>query len=115
MQIATIVARTAPTHTQEVLSHIANGGQPLVDPRQIVQMLLQFQLVSPAITFLIEVLPSDQEKDSDLQTMLFEIAFTHAPKVAKELFVRNVFTFYDRQKVAALCECASPLRGLRTF
>jgi clathrin heavy chain len=107
MQIATIVARTAPGHTQDVLSHIANGGQPLVDPRQIVQMLLQFQLVSPAITFLIEVLPSDQEKDSELQTTLFEIALTHAPKVAEELFVRNVFTFYDRQKVAALCERAN--------
>jgi clathrin heavy chain len=33
MQIAPIVARIAPTHTQEVLSHITNGGQRIVSDR----------------------------------------------------------------------------------
>jgi clathrin heavy chain len=106
MQIATIVARTSPDRVTDVLTHIANNGQPLVDPKQIVTMLLQFQLVRQATSFLIEV-TQNRIEDSELQTLLFEITLTHAPKVAEELFVRNVFTFYDRQKVAALCERAN--------
>ena len=106
MRIATIVAKTAPDKCGDLLTHIANNGNPLCDVKQLVQMLLQFQLVRPATGFLIDVLTQDRQEDSDLQTMLFEIALTHAPKIAEELFTRNCFTFYDRQKVAALCERA---------
>ncbi|OHT11249.1 Clathrin heavy chain 1 [Tritrichomonas foetus] len=106
MQVATIVARQSPEKLDPVLSHIANNGQPIVDPKPLVQMLLQFQLVKPATGFLIDVLTQDREEDSDLQTLLFEIALNNAPKIAEELFTRNSFTFYDRQRVAALCERA---------
>ncbi|KAK8884028.1 Clathrin heavy chain 2 [Tritrichomonas musculus] len=106
MQIATIVARQNPDKIGPILTHIANNGNPLVDPKALVQMLLQFQLIKGATSFLIDVLPQDREEDSELQTLLFEIALNNAPKLAEELFSRNCFSYYDRQRVAALCERA---------
>jgi clathrin heavy chain len=106
MQTISIVIRTAPNNVEPLLEHLANKGQPLVDVRQVVQMLMQYQLVKAAIAFLINVLVTDREEDSDLQTMLFEITLNNQPKIAEELFNRECFTFYDRQKVAALCERA---------
>ncbi|KAH0790147.1 Clathrin heavy chain 1 [Histomonas meleagridis] len=63
-------------------------------------------MIRQAIRFLIDVLQTDREEDSDLQTMLFEIALKNMPKLAEELFVKNIFTYYDRQRIAALCESA---------
>ncbi|KAH0790140.1 putative clathrin heavy chain [Histomonas meleagridis] len=91
MQIITIVARTAPDKAEPLLTHVANNGQPLVDAKQVVNLLVQFQMIRQAIRFLIDVLQTDREEDSDLQTMLFEIALKNMPKLAEELFVKNIF------------------------
>ena len=107
MRTATIVAQTAGGKCSNVLTYIANNGNPLCDVKQVVEMLLQLQLSGPVTGFLMDVLPQDREEDSDLQNLLFEIALTHAPEIAEELFTRNCFAFYDRQKVAALCERAN--------
>jgi len=51
----------------------------LVDPHQVVQILVQYQLWKPATYFLVDVIVGNTEEDSDLQTMLFEISFTNMP------------------------------------
>jgi hypothetical protein len=78
MQIATMVVRT-PDRSTDILRFIANNGPPLVDPTEIVH----------ATTVLLDVLAEDQGKDFELQTLLFDIALTHAPRLAEELVVRN--------------------------
>ena len=104
IHVATIFAHQNPEKIGPVLTYIANNGNPLVDPKELVQMLLQFQLIKDATSFLIRVLPQDREEDSELQTLLFEIALNNAPKLAEDLFSRNCFSYYDRQRVAALCQ-----------
>jgi clathrin heavy chain len=106
LQIVTLIARTNPDGLAPLLQHIANGGQSLMDPKQIVSILMQFQLFNQAAAFLIDVLTQDREEDSDLQTMLFEITLTNAPRVAEELFAKECYTFYDQEKIAGLCERA---------
>jgi len=106
LQIITIVSRSSADKIDPLLTHVANQGQPLADPRQVVQILIQYQLWKQATSFLIDVITGNKEEDSDLQTMVFEIALTNIPKVAEELFSSECFTFYDRQKIAGLCERA---------
>lgn len=107
MQVLTLTVRTNPEACTPTLTFIASGGHPIVDPRQVVQLLLQFQLVKQAVAFLIDVLIDNKEEDSELQTTLFEIALLNAPQIAEELFERECFTYYDRIKVAGLCERAN--------
>ncbi|KAK8842459.1 hypothetical protein M9Y10_026046 [Tritrichomonas musculus] len=110
MQIATIIAHQSPEKITPILKHIANNGNPLVDPNALVQMLLQSKLSKAATLFLIEVLPQDREEDSELQTLLYEIAINNDTRLAEELFSCNCFSYYDHQRVAALCERAGDFK-----
>jgi len=110
MQIITIVAKTSPDKIDPLLNYVANSVHPLTDVQPVIQMLLQFQLYKQATGFLIDVLYGhNSEEDSELQTLLFEITLKNPSlrKLAEELFTKNIFTFYDRQKVASLCEQAN--------
>ncbi|EAX82133.1 Clathrin and VPS domain-containing protein, partial [Trichomonas vaginalis G3] len=106
LQIITLIARSNPEGLAQLLNFVANNGQPLVNAMQVVTILQQFSLFTQAASFLVSVLVQNREEDSDLQTLLFEITLTNIPRVAEELFAKECYTFYDRQKVANLCERA---------
>ncbi|CDJ48748.1 clathrin heavy chain, putative [Eimeria brunetti] len=79
---------------------------PLVDPNQVVDVLLQQQRFQELSSLLLEYLKGNKPEQGPLQTRLFEINLKHSPQVAEAIFQMEMLTHYDRQKVGALCEAA---------
>ena len=73
IQIVTCVASQSPDKIEPFLKYIANDGKPLVDPKVLVQVLLQYKLVKAAKTFIIDAIPQDRGESSELQKLLFDI------------------------------------------
>lgn len=106
IQILSVCSSIETTDIKGVVEYLANNGSPLVDPRQAIQVLNQNKRTTESIRFLLKCLPGDRVEDNELQTILFELALTYQPKMAEELFARECFSYYDREKIAGLCERA---------
>jgi len=53
---------------------------------------------------LLEALKGNHPNEGHLQTKLFEINLMQAPQVAEGIFQLNLFTHFDRDAVAKMCE-----------
>lgn len=54
--------------------------------------------------FLLDALKADLPEDRDLQTRLIEINLLHRYYLADEIINQNIFTHYDKDKIAQICE-----------
>ena len=52
----------------------------------------------------------NKPQQGHLQTLLLEMNLTHTPQVADEILKNDLFTNYDRPKIAGLCEKAGLLQ-----
>lgn len=80
------------------------SGTPLANLNQVFDTFIKYNCVQEATTVMIEALAGNRSEDSQLQTMLFEVTLSYAPKIAEGIFQLNMFTYYDKQKIAKLCE-----------
>ncbi len=92
-----------------------NAAGPLVNVNQAVDLLMSKNLVQETTSLLLDVLkyesgqPLNRPEDAPLQTKLFEInLLTPGPgvQVADMLLSKRLFTQFDKQRIAALCEKA---------
>jgi len=79
-------------------------GPPKAQIDQVVNVFLEFNKVQECTAFLLEALKGNRPDEGHLQTKVFEINLMSAPNVAEGIFKLNLFTQYDREKVAKLCE-----------
>ncbi|OXB63172.1 UNVERIFIED_CONTAM: hypothetical protein H355_011899, partial [Colinus virginianus] len=80
--------------------------EPLVDVQEVIQVMLQQQQLQQLTSLLLELLKHNKPEQGPLQTQLLEINLQHSPQVAETIFQMEVFTHFDRRRVAALCEKA---------
>jgi clathrin heavy chain len=66
-------------------------------------------MVQQATSFLLDVLSQNKPEQGHLQTRLLEMNLQSAPQVADAILSNEMFTHYDRQRVAQLCENAGLL------
>lgn len=64
-------------------------------------------MIQQATAFLLTALDGNKPEHAAHQTRLLEMNLTHAPQVADAILLNNMFSYYDRQKIAQLCENAS--------
>jgi len=81
-----------------------DSGQPKAQTDQVVNVFLEFNKIQECTAFLLEALKGNRADEGHLQTKLFEINLMSAPNVADGIFKLNLFTQYDRERVARLCE-----------
>lgn len=74
----------------------------LMDPDQVIDLFTQQNKLREISGVLIDILKDNKPEYGHLQTRLFELNLMHSPQEATALF--EVFSQYDRQKVAHLCE-----------
>jgi len=79
-------------------------GPPKAQTDQVVNVFLEFNKIQECTAFLLEALKGNRPDEGHLQTKLFEINLMSAPNVADGIFKLNLFTQYDRERVARLCE-----------
>ena len=105
------VMRTNPEKGAEFAARLVNDeGGPLVDVERVVDIFMSQNMIQPATSFLLDALKDNKPEQGHLQTRLLEMNLMHAPQVADAILGNEMFTHYDRPRIANLCEKAGLLQ-----
>ncbi|WFD29954.1 Clathrin heavy chain [Malassezia sp. CBS 17886] len=101
------VVRLNPEQGAEFASSLVTDADgPLVDVEKVADIFLSQNLVQQATSFLLDALKDNRPEHGALQTRLLEMNLVSAPQVADAILGNQMFTHYDRARVAALAEKA---------
>lgn len=111
MSVLNALVRSNPKGAEDFAKQLAAAGSEtgaqLIDVAQAVEVFRQYGRIAEATSFLLEVLREDRPEDGFLQTRVLEINLLGgAAQVAEGILSAGMFTHFDRQKVAQLCERA---------
>jgi clathrin heavy chain len=67
-------------------------------------------MIQPATSFLLDALKENKPEQGPLQTRLLEMNLVNAPQVADAILGNEMFSHYDRPRIANLCEKAGLLQ-----
>jgi clathrin heavy chain len=77
---------------------------------QVVDIFMSQNMIQPATSFLLDALKENKPEQAHLQTRLLEMNLVHAPQVADAILGNEMFSYYDRPRIANLCEKAGLLQ-----
>ncbi|PBP22624.1 clathrin heavy chain [Diplocarpon rosae] len=101
------IVRINPEKGSEFATQLANNeGGSLVDIERVVDVFQSQGMVQPATAFLLDALKENKPEQGHLQTRLLEMNLVNAPQVADAILGNDMFSHYDRARIAALCEQA---------
>ena len=78
--------------------------------KQVVDIFMSQNMIQQATSFLLEALKDNLPEQSHLQTRLLEVNLVNAPQVADAILGNEMFSHYDRPRIANLCEKAGLLQ-----
>jgi clathrin heavy chain len=67
-------------------------------------------MIQQATSFLLDALKDNKPEQAHLQTRLLEMNLVNAPQVADAILGNEMFSYYDRPRIANLCEKAGLLQ-----
>src|SRR5260370_1439377 len=67
-------------------------------------------MIQPATSFFLNALKDNKQEQGHLQTRLLEMNLIHTPQVADAILGNEMFTHYDRPRIANLCKKAGLLQ-----
>jgi clathrin heavy chain len=101
------IVRLNPEKGAEFATQLANNpGGSLVDIDRVVDVFQSQGMVQPATAFLLDALKDNRPEQGHLQTRLLEMNLINAPQVADAILGNDMFSHYDRARIAQLCEQA---------
>jgi clathrin heavy chain len=83
---------------------LLNPAGALVDPNVVIDAFIAKRAVPQITTVLLEALKANRADQGPLQTRLLELNLQFAPQVADAILGNEVFSHYNRQRIAELCE-----------
>ena len=83
---------------------ICQQPEPAIEMNVLADLFLQRNMIREATAFLLEVLKPNLPEHAMLQTKVLEINLLTFPNVADAILANNMFTHYDRLRVAQLAE-----------
>jgi clathrin heavy chain len=86
-----------------------------IDLAQVVDIFMSQNMIQPATSFLLDALKDNKPEQAPIQTRLLEMNLVHAPQVADAILGNEMFTHYDKPRIANLCEKAGLLQRVRFF
>ncbi|GAA6001306.1 clathrin heavy chain [Rhodotorula paludigena] len=105
------VTRLNPEHGAEFASQLVNDEMgPLVDVERVVDVFMSQNMIQQATSFLLDALKDNKPEQAHLQTRLLEMNLVNAPQVADAILGNQMFSHYDRPRIANLCEKAGLLQ-----
>lgn len=84
-------------------------GGPLISIDRVVDIFQSQGMIQQATAFLLDVLANNLPEEGHLQTKLLEMNLLNAPQVADAILGNEMFTHYDKARIAQLCENAGLL------
>ncbi|PSS27773.1 hypothetical protein M430DRAFT_62977 [Amorphotheca resinae ATCC 22711] len=111
------IVRINPEKGAEFATQLANSeGGSLIDIDRVVDVFQSQGMVQPATAFLLDALKDNKPEQGHLQTRLLEMNLINAPQVADAILGNDMFSHYDRPRIAQLCEQAGlPQRALEHY
>ncbi|KAJ3123689.1 hypothetical protein HK100_011525 [Physocladia obscura] len=107
IQLLQFILRIDPSKGSEFATLLVNDESgPLVSLEQIVDVFAGLNMVQQATGFLLDALKDNKPEQSGLQTRLLEMNLLHSPQVADAILGNQMFSHYDRNYIAGLCEKA---------
>ncbi|KAF2757197.1 clathrin heavy chain [Pseudovirgaria hyperparasitica] len=104
------IVRLNPDKAVEFATGLAkNPNGPLVDLDRVVDIFQSQGMIQGATGFLLDVLSNNQPEQANLQTKLLEMNLLNAPQVADAILGNEMFSYYDKPRIAQLCENAGLL------
>jgi clathrin heavy chain len=103
------IVRVNPEKGAEFATALAKEDPPLVDIERVVDIFQSQGMIQQATAFLLDALSANKPEQGHLQTRLLEMNLQNAPQVADAILGNEMFSHYDRPRIAALCEQAGLL------
>ncbi|MCJ1292040.1 hypothetical protein MMC34_003590 [Xylographa carneopallida] len=101
------IVRVNPEKGAEFATALANSeGGPLVDIDRVVDVFQSQNMIQQATAFLLDALRENLPEQGHLQTRLLEMNLVNAPQVADAILGNEMFSHYDKARIAQLCENA---------
>ncbi|ORY66519.1 uncharacterized protein BCR38DRAFT_484132 [Pseudomassariella vexata] len=101
------IVRVNPEKGAEFASALANNeGGSLVDIERVVDVFQSQGMVQQATAFLLDALKDNRPEQGHLQTRLLEMNLMNAPQVAEAILSNQMFTQFDKARIATMCEQA---------
>lgn len=82
---------------------------------QVTDIFQSQGMIQQATQFLLEALKDNLPEQGHLQTRLLEMNLMNAPQVADAILGNEMFTHYDRPRIANLCEKAGLMQRVRSI
>ncbi|KAI1444472.1 clathrin heavy chain [Annulohypoxylon stygium] len=99
------IVRTNPERGAEFATSLASHqGGSLIDIERVVDVFQAQGMVQQATAFLLEALKENKPEHGHLQTRLLEMNLMNAPQVADAILGNNLFSHFDKARIASLCE-----------
>jgi len=107
IQLLQQLVRMNPDKAAELATQLVNDDQgPQVDLERVVDIFMAQNMIQQATSFLLDALKDNKPEQGPLQTRLLEMNLVNAPQVADAILGNEMFTHYDRPRIANLCEKA---------
>lgn len=107
VQLLQQLVRMNPDKAVELATQLVNDEQgPMVDLERVVDIFMGQNMLQQATSFLLDALKDNKPEQGPLQTRLLEMNLVNAPQVADAILGNEMFTHYDRPRIANLCEKA---------
>ncbi|KOS19635.1 putative clathrin heavy chain [Escovopsis weberi] len=107
LQLLQHIIRTNPEKGAEFATALANNEQgPLIDIERVCDIFQSQGMIQQATAFLLDTLKENKPEHARLQTRLLEMNLMHAPQVAEAILGNDMFTHFDKGRIAQLCEQA---------
>ncbi|KAJ5734359.1 clathrin heavy chain [Penicillium malachiteum] len=107
IQLLQHIVRVNPQKGLEFATSLANEESgALLDLDRVVDVFLSQNMIQETTSFLLDALKDNKPEQGQLQTRLLEMNLVNAPQVADAILGNEIFTHYDRARVAQLCENA---------
>lgn len=107
IQLLQHLVRISPDKGAEFATQLANNESgALVDIERVVDVFQSQGMVQAATAFLLDALKDNKPEQGHLQTRLLEMNLTNAPQVADAILGNDMFSHYDKARIAQLCEQA---------
>jgi clathrin heavy chain len=104
------IVRVNPDKGTEFASSLAkHEGGALISIDRVVDIFQSQGMIQQATAFLLDVLSNNLPEEGHLQTKLLEMNLLNAPQVADAILGNEMFSHYDKTRVAQLCENAGLL------
>jgi clathrin heavy chain len=105
-----------PEKGAEFANQLASeDGGGLVDIDKVVDVFLSQNMIQQATAFLLDALKDNRPDQGAQQTRLLEMNLVNAPQVADAILGNEMFSHYDRARIATLCEQAGLYQRVSQF